>query len=306
MRLVVAAIGLVVWLAGHTAQAAAPRVVVSIKPIHALVAAVMAEVGAPEVLIKGASSPHAYSLRPSDARLLTNADVVVWIGPMFENFLAAPLATMTANAEVVSVADMPDVRLLPARAGGVWEPHADDDASHTVAGVNLDGHLWLDPRNAEAIVRGIAAILDKRDPAHAAAYDANATQVLARLAALDAEIVSALAPVKPKPFIVFHDAYQYFQARYDLNTVGSITVSPDREPGARRIAGIRQKIASLGAVCLFAEPQFQPKLMTALIADTHARAGVLDPEGTTLSPGPELYFALMRGLTRDLVACLAQ
>ena len=145
----------------------------------------------------------------------------------------------------------------------------------------------------------------KADARNAATYTKNALALVERIDALDVEVRQTLAPVKDRPFIVFHDGYQYLETAFGLNAVGSITVNPDRMPGARRVALIKDKIKSLNAACVFAEPQFEPKLIQTLIEGTTAKTGTLDPEGSTLTAGDGLYFELMRGLAANLKLCLA-
>ena len=150
----------------------------------------------------------------------------------------------------------------------------------------------------------VADTLSDLDPAHAARYRRNGEALSARLDALDAELEETFRPVKDIPFIVFHDAYHYIEARYDLRAAGSITVSPDRPPGAKRLREIRRKILEAGAACVFSEPQFQPALVETVIQGTPARTAVLDPIGADLAPGPEAYFELMLGLAAALTGCL--
>lgn len=290
-------------MAGLAPAWAAPRVVASIKPIHALVAAVMAGVGAPELIVQGGASVHTYTLRPTDAEHLHNAQLVFWVGPVMESFLVKPLAALSSHADIVELDRAPGVTALKARVGGVWEKDADEPETGARA-ADIDGHLWLNPENAEAIARVAAARLAALDPANAARYAANAAALEQRLDALDAELTRRLAPVRGVPFVVFHDAYQYFDRRYGLDAIGSITVSPERQPGARRIAEIRAKVKQLGARCVFSEPQFPPTLVNTVIAGTKARTGVLDPEGASLPAGPDLYGALMHRLADSLVRCL--
>lgn len=292
---------------------AAPQVVASIKPIHSLVAAVMEGVGSPALIVKGAASPHTYAMKPSDAKALASADVVVWIGPAFEGFLAKPLAS-AGKATVVELMDAPGLTLLDAREGGAWEAHdhghkhdhdhkhghGHDDHDHD----EVNSHIWLSPPNAKRIVAVTAEALSAKDPANAGTYAANAARISAALDALDAELKAALAPVAGRPFVVFHDAYQYFEAYYGLNGVGAITVSPDRRPSAKRLAAIRDKIKSLGAVCVFAEPQFEPTLVNTVVEGTQARTGTLDAEAADIAEGPDLYPTLMRRLASSLADCL--
>jgi zinc transport system substrate-binding protein len=184
---------------------------------------------------------------------------------------------------------------------------AHDDGAHDAhahAG-DRDMHLWLDPRNAAAMTREIVATLSDADPANADRYARNGAALEARLAALDEALATALAPVRDRPFIVFHDAYQYLDARYGLDAVGAITLHPDRAPGAARIQEIRALLAERGAVCVFTEPQFEPRVVSRLVEDTGVRTGVLDPDAAAAHPpGPDLYFALMEDLSASLVTCL--
>ena len=284
---------------------AAPDVVVSIKPIHSLVAGVMAGVGEPRLIVAGGSSPHVYSLRPSDARKLEAAQLVFWVGPILEGFLEKPLAALAGKAEIVELDRAAGVVLLPARRGGDWEAEEDEHA-HAASAAEQDGHLWLDPENAKAIVQLAEAKLAALDPANAARYASNAVALAQRLDAVDARLRQRLAPVRGRAFVVFHDAYQYLERRYNLTAIGSITVSPEHQPGAQRIQAIHAKVAALGAACVFSEPQFEPRLVQTVAEGTHARSGVLDPEGASLRAGPDLYFTLMDGLADALASCLAQ
>jgi zinc transport system substrate-binding protein len=287
--------------------AAAPRVVVTIKPIHALVAGVMAGVTEPELLIKGGGSPHDYSLRPSDAKLLSRAELVVRVGADFETFLNKALAGLAGQARVVSLDGLPGVTLLPARAGGVWDEHdhGEEAQGHAEPGhAETNLHLWLDPQNGRTIVAGLVKVLAELDPANTERYRQNGAALDRRLVELDRRLAQQLQPVAGRPFVVFHDAYPYLEKRYQLRAVGSVTVSPERAVGARRLSEIRAKIKASGARCVFSEPQFEPKLVRMLIEGTGAGTGVLDPEGAGLTPGPEAYFQLLEGLGKSLRECL--
>lgn len=292
------------------AHAEAPKVVVSIKPIHSLVASVMHGVGEPTLLVRGGASPHSYTMKPSDAKALSAADLVVWVGPELEGFLEKPLQANAPKATRLTLMDLKRLTLLQAREGGAWEPHDHGHEHHDHKGHDhedheeLNSHIWLDPANARAIVTATAEALVAKDPADAEAYRTNADRTLQALDALDAELKATLAPLKDKPFVVFHDAYQYFEARYDLSAVGSITVSPDRRPSAKRLSAIRAKIAGLNAACVFSEPQFEPTLVRTVVEGTTAKTGVLDPEGADLPEGETLYPTLMRNLAASLRGCL--
>ncbi|MBX4906028.1 MULTISPECIES: zinc ABC transporter substrate-binding protein ZnuA [Rhizobium] len=326
--------------AGTMRAADAPVVVTSIKPIHSLVAAIMQGVREPELIVDGAASPHTYSMKPSNARTLQEAKVVFWVGPNLEAFLEKPLETLGSNASVVELDNAPGLTKLPFREGGAFEPHddgdhesapehadaAEDDHGHDHAAEPghdsghahhddheehehghgaFDTHLWLDPMNAKAMATVITTTLVAADPANALTYQANAKALDDKLTALDKEIAATVAPVKDKPFVVFHDAYQYFENRYGIRVAGSITVSPETIPGAERVSEIHRKVGELGATCVFAEPQFEPRLVKVVIEGTSAKSGVLDPEAATLKAGPDLYFTLMRGIADSMKACLS-
>ncbi|MDA5632878.1 MULTISPECIES: zinc ABC transporter substrate-binding protein ZnuA [Rhizobium/Agrobacterium group] len=311
--------------AAASGATAAPDVVVSIKPIHSLVAAIMRGVGEPQLIVEGAASPHTYNLRPSNARKLEKADVVFWVGPGLEAFLEKPLEALASKATVVELEDAKGLEKLPFREGGPFEAHdhgeeghedhADGEAAHDHGHDHgdhdhghgaYDTHLWLDPANAKAMAQTIETALIAADAGNAATYQANTKKLIDDLDALDTELAETVKPIKDKPFIVFHDAYQYFEHRYGVTTAGSITVSPETLPGADRVKQMQEKVRQLGATCVFAEPQFEPKLISVITEGTAAKSATLDPEAATLEPGPDLYFKLMRGIAGSLKDCLAQ
>lgn len=290
------------------AEAEVPRVVATIKPIHSLVAAVMGHLGSPALIVKGGASPHTYSLKPSDAQALEAAGIVFWTGHGLELFLEDALDTLTASANVVELAEAPGIELLAIREGGPFEPHEDEaekEAQEDHAGQSEpDMHFWLEPGNAKVMVDAIAAALSEADPENSAAYAANAAAAKADLDRLAAEIETSTAGIRSTPFIVFHDAYQYFERRFGLNDAGSITVTPHSMPGAQRIGELRDQIREVDARCVFAEPQFQPAIVAAIIEGTDARASELDPEGANLPEGPGLYRQLLENLAASLAECL--
>ncbi len=308
-------------LMAGTAFAKTPDVVVSIKPIHSLVASIMKGVAEPKLIVEGAASPHTYSMKPSNARAIQNADLIFWMGPNLEAFLDKPLDALAGSKTVVALSDAPDLQKLPFREGGPFEAHDHGDGhghnhghdDHAHEGEHghdhehggFDAHVWLDPLNAKVLGREIAKRLVDADPEHAKQYEDNAANLMRQLDELDAEIKTTVAPIKDKPFVVFHDAYQYFEKRYDVTVAGSITVSPESLPGADRISEIHKKVTELGATCVFAEPQFTPKLVNVVLEGTPAKAGTLDPEAATLEEGPDLYFKLMRGIAESMNSCLS-
>lgn len=292
---------------------AEPRIVASIKPVHSLVAGVMQGVGEPSLLVRGGASPHEYNLRPSDARAINEADIVFWIGPELESFLVKPLNNVKGKVRSVALLDAPGVAVLPLRAGGAWESHRhgheesagheEHDHDHETA---RDAHVWLDPVNAVAMVRRIVAALGEVDPVHRVDYERNGAALVERLNQLNRQLAAELAPVRNQPYLVFHDAYQYFERRYGLNAVGSVVLDPERRPGAKRVTEIQARVRDFGVRCVFSEPQFQPALVETIIAGGNARRGVLDPAGgADLTPGPEAYFQLLRRLADALRSCLS-
>ncbi len=304
------------------------KVVVTLKPVHALVSQIMDGVGTPALIVDGAASPHTFTLKPSGAKAINDAEVFIRISETVEPFTRKIVAALPSSVTLVTLTDVAGMKLLDQREGGTFEEHEHEDgANHagthdakdeTPAGHDgeahkdghddghegKDGHIWLDPANARVIVQEVVKALAAKYPESAEKLKTNAKGVLAKIDALTAEIETLVDPVKDKPFIVFHDATQYFESRFGLAASGSITVSPDVQPSAKRLTAVRKKIGALAAVCVFTEPGFQPKLVAAVTEGTNARSGTLDAEGQMLTPGPELYFELMRGIARNIRGCL--
>lgn len=306
------------WIA--TPVTAAPVVVATILPVHALVASVMGEVGQPTLLLPPGFSEHTAALKPSEAKALADADLVVWVGEGIETLLAKPIRTLPKKTTVVTLSRDAGIALLKNRAGGLWDSHDDDHSQpagkravkahdhgkgHKHGHHDDNQHVWLDPDNAKKIVTHVAATLARIDGANAGRYAANAQATNAELDRLDAELRLLLAPARKVPFIVFHDAFPYFERRYDLNAIGSITVSPEQKPGSKRVIEIRDKLTRAKAACIFGEPQYDANLLRNLVEGTSVRIGTLDPLGSTAAPGPAAYETLMRTLATALRECLA-
>lgn len=296
-----------------------PEVVASILPLHALAAAVSEGVGEPALLLEGGASPHSFSLRPSDARELADAELVIWIGEDLELFLRRPLETVAAKATVLTVSELEGITLLPVREAGLHstaelahdhdhdqDNDHDHDAGHDHdhAHGSYDPHLWLDPANAQVIAAAIAETLTEIDPAHAEQYRANAAALQESLTELESDLRAQLEPLKGSSFLVFHDGYQYFEAAFDIPSAGALSLGPERQPGAQRLKEIRAWVAQEEAVCLFSEPQFEPRIARVVVEGTDARLGELDPLGATLAPGPHAYEQLLRALADSLTECL--
>ena len=306
-------------------------VVTSIKPIHSLVSAVMDGIGTPSLIIEGAGSPHTYALKPSQAKALQDADLVFWISPAIESFLEKPIKEIASSARIITLSDAHGLIKIEFREGENFDSHDDhakhddhdehakhddhdnhakhDDhdehAKHDDHG-QFDMHVWLDPENAKMLINAIENALIEADPRNARTYQGNAANVKRDLDKLITEVDAEMSPVKGTPYVVFHDAYQYFENRFGMKPVGSITVSPETLPGAKRVKELREKIKSLNATCVFSEPQFEPKLIATVIESTSANTGVLDPLGVSIKAGPEMYFTLIRNMSKSLKSCLSR
>jgi zinc transport system substrate-binding protein len=319
--------------AGGSLGAAEIDVVVSIKPVHSLVAGVMEGTVEPTLLVKGTGSEHSYSLRPSEARALEQAEVVFWVGETMETFLVKPLQALASDATVVELWEAPGLVLLGTREGGMWQAHehghgdahadgegehaeeheAEDAAEHEGehaeadhAHGETDMHVWLDPGNAKVLTATIATVLSEADPENASIYHANAARLRQQLDELDGSLEDKLATVADRPYVVFHDAYQYFERRYGVKAVGAIAINPTLRPSAQRLEEIHERLEEFDAACVFAEPQFEPALVDTVIEGTNAKKGVLDPLGAALDTGPNQYFQLMNDLADSLVNCLGR
>jgi len=301
-----------------------PAVMTSIKPVHSLVSSVMHGVSEPGLIVEGAASPHSYALKPSQAAKLSKATHVFWIGHELEAFLEKPIETVAAHAHTVELLEADGIRTHDFREGGAFDAHDqenghgeeghkehaqdvhadhDDHDDHHHDGV--DPHIWLDPVNAIAIVREIARVLSADDPANADRYAANAAATIAELEKLVDEVSAELAPLHDTQYVVFHDAYRYFEERFGLHAAGSITISPEITPGAERIHEIRDRVKHLGATCVFAEPQFEPRLISVVLEGSDAKSGTIDPLGAGLADGPDLYFKLIRNMAASMRDCLS-
>ena len=287
------------------------KVVVSIKPFHSLVSTVMQGVSEPALLLNGNNSPHTYSLRPSAAVKLQNADLVFWGGENLEGFLAKPIHSLAAGARVVSFEDTPGLILRPFRSVKEWQkldPESENDQDHLKKQEihrlpGNDPHIWLDPLNAQKITQYLVQILSEFDPENAQTYHSNGKKTILRLSDLNIQLETKMSSVSSKPYIVFHDAYQYFEERYQLNPIASVTVSSGTSTSVGRLIDIRKKIKIKKVLCIFTEPQFSPKLVQTVISGTAVKKGILDPIGTSISPGPEMYFTLLNNISHSISTC---
>ena len=266
----------------------------------------MSGAGRPELLIAGSASPHAYALKPSDARKLENAQVIFWVGPQLEIFLQHPLEIQGASARIYALVDTPGLVRLPVREGGLWERDPHEDNHDFADEPALDPHIWLDPKNGVAMARAIAGILSETDPQRSAQYRDNAEGFAGRMTELDSELQERLQPLASQSYIVFHDAFLYFETRYGLRPIGSVGVAADRPAGVRRVLDIRNRIASSKVRCVFVPPQFPPRMINVLTEKSDARPVVLDELGTDITAGSGLYEALLVRLAGGFESCLAE
>ena len=292
--------------------------VASIKPVHALVAGVMGEAGMPRLIVEGVASPHTYQMRPSDAAALRNADLVVWVGKTMETFLARPIASLGADAEVVTLEHATGIQLLRNREGGLWETGPSeaggtedahdraygDGQGHGHRHHRFDTHIWLNPANAQQIVETVAAALARIHPQEAATYRRNADSVRIRIQELEASLRQRLDPVRSRAFVVFHDGYQYFERAFGLNGIGAVTLGPARLPSAKWLASLRRALVERDVRCVFTEPQFEPRLVQTIIRRTAVRTAVLDPLGADVAAGADAWFAILRRMGDAMAECL--
>ena len=287
-----------------------PAVVASIKPVHSLVAGVMAGVGEPHLLVRGGTSPHVAALKPSDARALADARLVFWIGGDLETPLVRPLGALAGKAQIIALSRLGGLVRHRVRSGTAWgggDGHAaEPDAAHNDGPAPaIDMHLWLDPANAITMVDGIARHLAAVDVARAEVYRSNAAAVTARLRLLDGDLRDLLADVAGRPYLVHHDAFRYLEERYGLTPIGAVADGAHRTPGAARLRRVRRLVVDAKVACIFAEPQFTGRTLNAVSNGTGARISLLDPLGAAIRPGPDHYVGMMRDIAVALRDCLA-
>ncbi|WP_208354425.1 zinc ABC transporter substrate-binding protein [Pseudaestuariivita rosea] len=331
-----------------TAMADVPNVAVDIAPVHSLVARVMDGVGTPNLILPPGASPHEYSMRPSEAAALQDADIVVWMGEDLTPWMEDAVETLASGASVMTLLEADETTLLDFREGALFEAHSHGDDTHDhgheehaktashdhshdhgdhahddhghddhdhgheehahddhdhAHGAH-DPHAWLSPANAKAWLNLIAAELSAADPDNASTYFANAAAARAEMEALTTEVNQILDPVRGRNFIVFHDAYQYFETDFDFPASGAISLSDATDPSPARVAEIQGRVRNEGTDCVLAEPQFNEGLVTTVLDGTDASTGVIDPLGVDLDPGPALYPQLIRNMARTLAECL--
>ena len=278
------------------------NVVASIKPIHSLVASVMDGVGEPSLIVDGSASPHTFQLKPSHAKLLQNADIIFWIDKDLENFLVKPLSSIAKKSKKISLMEIRDIKKLKFREKNIFVEKHDDHKGHKEhAHGEFDIHIWLDPENAKTMSMEIAKELSKIDPKNKLIYESNAKKISFKINKMMKEIKKEIN--KDASFVVFHDAYQYFEKIFNIDAVGALTVNPEVLPGAKQLTEIRKEIKHEKVKCLFSEPQFNPSIAKAIAKDTGVKIAVLDPLGAKLNASKDLYFQLIKDIALSFKNC---
>jgi zinc transport system substrate-binding protein len=330
------------------------KVVTSIKPIHSLASYLMDGIGKLDLIVDGYASPHGFSMKPSHAKMLQNADLIFWVGEDLESFLEKPLSSIAKKAEKIELIEIKGLNVLKFRERNIFDEHNHDDHDdhddHNDHGKKeehddhddhddhgkkeehddhddhddhgkkeehddhddhddheghahgeYDPHIWLDTMNAKAMLNEMAEHLIENDPKNEAKYKSNLDKALKDIDKLTIEVMTELN--NSVSSIVFHDAYQYFEKRFNVNVLGAFTVNTDVMPGAEQLAEIREIIEHDKVACVFSEPQFNPDIINAVAKDMKIKTGVLDPLGATLDSGKDLYFKLIRNMSASFKGC---
>ena len=306
------------------------KVVASIKPIHSLASYLMNGVAKPDLIVDGYASPHGFAMKPSHAKMLQNADLIFWVGEDLESFLEKPLGSIAKKAEKIELMQIKGLQVLKFRERNIFDDHDDhghddhdkkeDHDSHAKkedhddhgkkedhddherhAHGEFDPHIWLDPINAKVILNEMVEHLIENDPKNEAKYKSNLDKALKDIDKLTIDVMTELS--NSVSSIVFHDAYQYFEKRFNVNILGAFTVNTDVIPGAEQLAEIREVIEHDKVACVFSEPQFNPDIIKAVAKDMKIKTGVIDPLGATLNPGKDLYFSLIKNMSASFKGC---
>ncbi len=290
----------------NNALAKNPDVIVTIKPLHSLVAGVMGDTGYPILLVDGKVSPHDFHLKPSQVKLLQKSRIIFYIDEQFESFLNNSLELLPDHIIKFSVVKNTDINLLPIRKGGLWEEdaHGHDEHDHNHSEEKNDMHVWLNPQNAKKIIESITSELSRIYPDNMDTYKRNATDLKKRIDLIDQKVKADLSYVTDRKFIVFHDAYQYFEQQYNLDAIGSITLEPTEAISLQRIKLIRNKIKETKVKCVFREPYFNDKFVNVIVEGSDTKISILDPEATSFEPGNNLYFLLIDNMAKNIKECL--
>lgn len=324
MRTIPKFIAALALVAAHSARADAPIVVVDIPPVFALVSAVMEGAGTPELLLAPGASPHDFSMRPSQAQALNAADLIVWIGHSLTPWMEKPLESLGEGATQLELLTLQETHLLAAREDALFhhghdghedqedhdahddhEGHADHDQhdheGHGAGGI--DPHAWLDPHNAEIWVSALADTLSQLDPENASLYESNSARAIAAIERTNAQITHMLEPVRGRPFLVLHDAFQYFEHAFDITPLGAIAAGDANAPGPARLRALKDAVEQSDLTCVFTEPQMPVSMINPIVGSKSVEIRTLDPLGDKIS-GVEGYTDMLRAVAHDLRDCL--
>ena len=316
------------------------KVVASIKPIHSLASYLMDGVSKPKLIVDGYASPHGFAMKPSHAKMLQEADLIFWVGEGLENFLEKSLDSIAKKAEIIELIEIKELKKLKFRERNIFDEHDDhddhghkkkddhddhddhghkkkddhddhDDHGHKKKDDHddhddhghgeYDPHIWLDPINAKIILNEMVEHLIENDAKNASTYKSNLNKALKDIDKLTMDVMTELN--QSTSSIVFHDGYQYFEKRFNVNVLGAFTVNTDVMPGAEQLSKIREIIEHDNVSCIFSEPQFNPDIINTVAKDMDIKTGVLDPLGATLDPGKGLYFDLIKNMSKSFKGC---
>ena len=306
-------------------------VVSTIQPINSLVNAVIGNTGKTISLIPAKASPHEYKLKPSDTKKLQNANIIFFVSDHLETSLTKVFKNLPKNIKIINLMEDAGIKHLAIRDNEAWERHdhhhrhgdhddydkhvkKDDDHDHDKHSKKHDDHddhekeddvhIWLSPDNAVKIIKKINKELSLFFPENVKTYNQNANQMIKKINQLKVELKKELLGIKDEPFIVFHDAYQYFETSFDLNAVGSVALEGDIASSPKQISFIKDKIVKLKASCVFQEPQFDSRLVQIVVESTNAQIGILDPLGVNIKSGENFYLQLLKNMAKSLKDCL--
>ena len=306
-------------------------VITTIQPINSLVSAVIGNTGKTISLIPAEISPHEFKLKPSDAKKMQEGNIIFYISKHLESDVVKVFDNLPKNIKIVDLLEETGIEHLSIRDNEAWERHDhhhghDDHDDHDKHGKKHDDHdhdkhakkhddhddhqtkddvhIWLSPDNAVKIVDKVNKVLSLYYPQNAKIYDENAMIMIDKINKLKAELTKDLAPIKDKPYVVFHDAYQYFEKAFGLNAVGSVALEGDIASSPKQVSYIKEKIVKLKASCVFQEPQFDSKLVKIVVEGTNAQIGTLDPLGVGIKDEKDFYLQLLRNMAKSLKECL--
>ena len=309
----------------YSLSAQAVSVSVSITPLAGIVAPLLGEGDELHVILKPGQSPHGFQMTPADMKTLSRSDLLITVGTPVDVWIEKAQKRLAVNT--LSMRELNDLVLHPIRKGGLWEEddhghhshhhhehhhdkHHNNKAKKRLQGV--DGHLWLSVDNAKILIKATSKQLQSLNPNRANVYKQREADWLAQIDQTDHLINEALKPVQKEPFLVLHDAFQYFEKRYHLNGVGSIQLNPLISPSLKRVHELRNRIQMRSVNCVFKEPQFPTKRVEMVARGLAVKTGILDPMGFNFGqseskkvPQYLLYDDFLMQLSKQFQQCLS-